>query len=61
MTEPQRKAAVTAAIESIQKLLENAPDYGEVGIILTLHAGDVRRVSEQCVRTIQMGSQNDQT
>ncbi|GHU97220.1 hypothetical protein FACS189483_02520 [Spirochaetia bacterium] len=55
MTPNQKKTAITTVIDTITKLLENAPDYGEVGIILTLHAGDVRRMSEQCVRTIQPG------
>ncbi|GHT99402.1 hypothetical protein FACS1894142_6950 [Spirochaetia bacterium] len=55
MIPTQTQAAITTAIEALTKLLENAPDYGEPGIVLTLYAGDVRRVSEQCVRTIQPG------
>jgi hypothetical protein len=53
MTPEQRKAAASAAIETITRLINAAPDYGEVSITLTLHAGEVRRVSEQCARTVQ--------
>ncbi|WP_187150791.1 hypothetical protein [Treponema endosymbiont of Eucomonympha sp.] len=56
MNDTQRKAANAAASEAIARLLEAAPDYGEVGITLTLHAGEVRRVSEQCARTVQGGA-----
>jgi hypothetical protein len=55
MTDTQKQAAITTAIETIKKLLETAPDYGEVGLVLTLHAGELRHVSEQCVRTIAWG------
>lgn len=60
MTEPQRKAAIETAIDTFTRLLETAPPYGEVGIILTLHAGEVRKIEEQCIRTIQPGAQHGQ-
>ncbi|WP_228378661.1 hypothetical protein [Treponema endosymbiont of Eucomonympha sp.] len=56
MTPAQRKAATSAAIEAITRLLETAPDYGECGITLALHAGEVRRVSEQYTRTVKGGA-----
>jgi excisionase family DNA binding protein len=55
MTDAQKKAAIAAAIDTIEKLLETAPDYGEAGITLTFHNGDLRHVSEQCVRNIMWG------
>ncbi|GHV78755.1 hypothetical protein AGMMS49944_05460 [Spirochaetia bacterium] len=55
MTDTQKQAAITTAIDTIKKLLETAPDYGECGIILTLHNGEVRHVSEQCIRTVKWG------
>ncbi|WP_162482116.1 hypothetical protein [Treponema endosymbiont of Eucomonympha sp.] len=56
LTPAQKEAAASVASEAITRLINAAPDYGEVGITLTLHAGEVRRVSEQCARTVQGGA-----
>jgi hypothetical protein len=59
MTDAQKQAAIKAATETIQKLMETAPDYGEVGTILTLHRGDVRHVSEQLKRVTLWGHNDE--
>ncbi|GHU98494.1 hypothetical protein FACS189483_06590 [Spirochaetia bacterium] len=56
MTHAQKQAAIDTAMDAIRKLLEIAPDYGECGISLTIHAGDVKRISETCTRTLQPGA-----
>ncbi|WP_059370255.1 DNA-binding protein [Treponema endosymbiont of Eucomonympha sp.] len=38
-TPAQRKTAASAAIEAFNRLINAASDYGEIGVILTLHAG----------------------
>jgi hypothetical protein len=56
MTLQQQQAAIKAAIETLSRLIETtAPDWGECGISLTIHAGDVKRISETCTRTVQPG------
>ncbi|GHT70185.1 hypothetical protein FACS1894110_21210 [Spirochaetia bacterium] len=56
MTEPQCKSAIKAAIETITRLIQAAPDWGECGLTLTIHSGDVKRISETCTRTLQPGA-----
>ncbi|GMO61504.1 MAG: hypothetical protein Ta2A_07620 [Treponemataceae bacterium] len=55
MTPTQRQAAVKAATETLTRLLETAPDYGEVGVTLTFHNSELRSVVEMCKRMNQRG------
>jgi hypothetical protein len=58
MSPTQKQAAIKVAIENFTRLIETAPDWGECGLTLTIHAGNVKRVSETCTRTVQPGVQN---
>jgi hypothetical protein len=60
MSPAQKQAAINTAIDTLTRLMDTAPDYGECGCVLTLHAGEVRKIEEHCIRTIQPGARNGQ-
>lgn len=49
MTTDKRKA-----LESLAQLLEDAPEYGEVGILCRLHAGSVVYVERRNSESIKL-------
>lgn len=42
------------ALESLAHLLDNAPEYGEVGILCRLHAGNVVLVERRNSESIKL-------
>jgi hypothetical protein len=58
MSPAQKQAAINTAIDTLSRLMETAPNYGELGCVLTFHNGEVRKIEEHCIRTIQPGVRN---
>jgi hypothetical protein len=59
MSPIQKQAAIKAAIENFTRLIESAPDWGECGLTLTIHAGDVKRIAETCTVLVQPEAQHE--
>ncbi|GHV89068.1 hypothetical protein AGMMS50267_14280 [Spirochaetia bacterium] len=58
MTPTQKQAALNTAIDTLTRLLETAPPYSDLSVSLTLHAGEVCKVSESLTRTLKPGAQH---